>query len=153
MSIYRVHFSWKEKELILKARSLDLTHPYFVSIKDLVFTKETRLVIDPAEDDVLKEFGGSNHLMIPFQTVKLIEEIPDEDAAGGTLKLFRDGDKTPGAEESESLADDASDRGGGDPFEGEIPLGSVSALIRVRGSPLDVGNRDDHMPGSARSGK
>lgn len=121
MSIYRVHFSWKEKELILKARSLDLTHPYFVSIKDLVFTKESRLVIDPAEDDVLKEFGGSNHLMIPFQTVKLIEEIPDEDAAGGTLKLFREGNKTPEPEEPDAHADDSADQGEGDPFEGEIP--------------------------------
>lgn len=89
MSIYRVHFTWKEKQVLLKARSLDLTHPYFVSIKDLVFTKTSRLVIDPSEDDVLKEFGGSDHLMIPFQAVILIEEIKDKNPAAGSMKLFR----------------------------------------------------------------
>ena len=36
MNIFRVHFTWKEKEYALKATSLDMTHPYFVSIKDLV---------------------------------------------------------------------------------------------------------------------
>ncbi len=89
MSIYRVHFTWKEKQVLLKARSLDLTHPYFVSIKDLVFTKASRLVIDPSEDEVLKEFGGSDHLMIPFQTVILIEEIKDDNPEAGSMKLFK----------------------------------------------------------------
>ncbi len=88
MSIYRVHFTWKEKQVLLKARSLDLTHPYFVSIKDLIFTKTSRLVIDPTEDELLKEFGGSDHLMIPFQSVIMIEEIKDENPEAGTMKLF-----------------------------------------------------------------
>jgi len=95
MSQYRVHFTWKDKKVVLKARSLDLTHPYFVSIKDLVFTRESRLVIDPSEDDVLKEFGGSDHLMIPFQAVALIEEIGDDNPQAGSLKLFRDDDGEP----------------------------------------------------------
>jgi len=81
--------------VVLKARSLDLTHPYFVSIKDLVFTRESRLVIDPSEDAVLKEFGGSDHLMIPFQAVALIEEISDDNPQAGSLKLFRDDDGEP----------------------------------------------------------
>ena len=59
------------------ARSLDLTHPYFVSIKGLVFSTEQRLVINPLEDEVRRAFGASDHLMIPFQTVSLIEELPD----------------------------------------------------------------------------
>ena len=88
MSIYHVHFTWKEKQVLLKARSLDLTHPYFVSIKNLIFRKTSRLVIDPSEDDVLKEFGGSDHLMIPFQSVILIEEIKDDNPEAGTVKLF-----------------------------------------------------------------
>ena len=93
MSIYRVHFTWKEKQVQLKARSLDLTHPYFVSIKDLVFTKTSRLVIDPSEDEVLKEFGNSDHLMIPFQSVVLIEEILDRNPEAGTVKLFVTGEE------------------------------------------------------------
>ncbi|HAK46703.1 MAG TPA: DUF1820 domain-containing protein [Spirochaeta sp.] len=78
MPIYRVHFKWKEKELQLKASSLDLTHPYFVSIKDLILSKESKLIIDPSEDELRRMFGNAEHLMIPFQTVSLIEEFKDD---------------------------------------------------------------------------
>ncbi len=81
MSIYKVHFKWKEKEVILRARSLDLTHPYFVSIKDLVFPEGKKLIIDPAEDEIRKAFGETDHLMIPFQSVSLIEENSEEKPA------------------------------------------------------------------------
>ena len=60
------------------AKSLDLTHPYFVSIKHLVFPTEQKLVINPSEEEVRRVFGRSDHLMIPFQTVSLIEELPDD---------------------------------------------------------------------------
>ena len=80
MSLYRVHFKWKEKDVTICARSLDLTHPYFVSMKDLLFPRETRLIIDPGEDEVRKQFADANHIMIPFQTVSLIEELTDETA-------------------------------------------------------------------------
>ncbi len=59
------------------ARSLDLTHPYFVSIKNLVFPTEQKLVINPLEEETRRTFGASDHLMIPFQTVILIEELPE----------------------------------------------------------------------------
>jgi len=78
VSLYKVHFKWKEKEIELMARSLDLTHPYFVSIKNLVFPTEDRLVINPSEEETRRVFGSSDHLMIPFQTVSLIEELPDD---------------------------------------------------------------------------
>ncbi len=77
MSLYRVHFKWREKEIELVAKSLDLTHPYFVSIKGLVFPVEQKLVINPSEEEVRRAFGASDHLMIPFQTVSLIEELPE----------------------------------------------------------------------------
>jgi len=67
-----------EKEYQLMARSLDLTHPYFVSIKDLVFPKGKNLIIDPSEDDVRKTFSETNHIMIPLQSVSMIEELQDE---------------------------------------------------------------------------
>ena len=77
MSMYRVYFKWKNKEIQLTARKLDLTHPYFVSIKDLVFSKEQKLIINPSEEDVFRAFGKSKNLMIPFQTVSLIEELSE----------------------------------------------------------------------------
>ena len=82
MSLYRVHFKWNDKDLTLKARQLDLTHPYFVSIKDIILPESNKIIIDPSEDEVRKTFGRAEHLMIPFQTVSLIEEFskdPDEE--------------------------------------------------------------------------
>jgi hypothetical protein len=87
LSLYRVHFKWKEKEIQLTARSLDLTHPYFVSIKDLVFPRKKKLIINPAEDEIMKAFEPAKHLMIPFQTVSLIEEL-DEESRSVRLRPF-----------------------------------------------------------------
>jgi len=87
VSLYRVHFKWKEKDVELMAKSLDLTHPYFVSIRDLVFPTELKLVINPSEEEVRRAFGSADHLMIPFQTVSLIEELPEESV--GKLMPFR----------------------------------------------------------------
>jgi hypothetical protein len=84
VSLYRVHFKWKEKEVELMAKSIDLTHPYFVSIKNLVFSTERKLVINPLEEEVRHTFGKADHLMIPFQTVLLIEELP-ENAEGKVM--------------------------------------------------------------------
>lgn len=90
MSIYRVHFTWKEKTLVLRARGLDLTHPYFVSITDIVFPETKKIIIDPSEDEVRRTFGKADHLMIPFQTVSLIEEYKDgEPEQGAVVRDFR----------------------------------------------------------------
>ena len=78
MALYRVHFKWNDKEVKLTAKSLDLTHPYFVSIKEIVFPKGKKLIIDPQEEEIQKTFGQSNHLMIPFQSVLIIEELSEE---------------------------------------------------------------------------
>lgn len=74
VSIYRVHFKWKDKPIAISAKSLDLTHPYFVSIKDLLVPRANQLIINPEDDEIRKSFGGVNHIMIPFQSVSLIEE-------------------------------------------------------------------------------
>ncbi len=95
MSIYRVHFKWKEKEVSLKARSLDLTHPYFVSIKDLILPKNSALIINPAEDEFRKDFAEAKHIMLPFQSVSLIEELDDEGMPGKTINF-------PSADEQET---------------------------------------------------
>jgi len=89
MSLYRVHFTWNEKDVVLKARKLDLTHPYFVSIKDILLPAKNQLIIDPSEDEIIKYFGEADHLMIPFQKVFLIEELKDEpESRGERIKAF-----------------------------------------------------------------
>jgi len=78
MNIFRVHFSWKDKEYALKARSLDMTHPYFVAIMDLVLPPDTGVLINPADDEIRKNFGSVRQLMLPFQSVSLIEEYTED---------------------------------------------------------------------------
>lgn len=77
MNVFRVHFTWKEKEYSLKATSLDMTHPYFVSIKDLILP-ENGVLINPADDEIRKKFGDVRQLMLPFQSVSLIEEYRED---------------------------------------------------------------------------
>jgi hypothetical protein len=89
LSIYRVHFKWRDKEVSLRARELDLTHPYFVSIKDLVFGAKPSLIIDPQEDEIRRAFVDTTNLMIPFQTVSLIEELA-ENAEKNRIRPFPD---------------------------------------------------------------
>ncbi len=79
MSLYRIHFTWKQKDVTLSAKLLDMTHPYFVSIKDIILPPSSTLIIDPSREEFEKTFGMANHLMIPFQEVSLIEEIADID--------------------------------------------------------------------------
>jgi hypothetical protein len=81
VSVYRIHFTWKEKPRILRARSLDMTHPYFVSIRGLIFPESSSVIIDPSEDELHRDFGEAEHIMIPFQNVALIEELPDRPAS------------------------------------------------------------------------
>ncbi|GEM_PF-1834082 len=88
MPLYRVHFTWKNREMELQARSLDLTHPYFVSIKDILIPEAPRIIIDPSQEEMRKTFGGARHLMIPVQTVQLIEELPDEPPGPVRLRSF-----------------------------------------------------------------
>lgn len=107
MSVYKVHFTWKNKEIVLKAKSLDLTHPYFVSIRDIDLPTGTKIIIDPTEDEVRKTFGSADHLMIPFQTVSLIEELSEEREQRGekirpfTLVEGKNEDEDPGDEDPE----------------------------------------------------
>ncbi len=79
MSTFRIHFTYEKKEVVLLAESLDMTHPYFVSIKEIKLPKSSPLIIDPNRDSMEKRFGEAYHLMIPFQSVTLIEEIRDEE--------------------------------------------------------------------------
>lgn len=82
MHIYRVHFTWKDKEYALKAKSLDLTHPYFVCIKDLVLPEESPVLITPADDEIRRIFEDVRQLMVPFQAVSLIEEFDNDPDSG-----------------------------------------------------------------------
>ena len=107
--MYKVHFQLKDEEYELVARSLDLSHPYFVSIKDLVFPTGKSLIINPSADDIRRAFGEANHLMLPFQSVSLIEELPDDGTASKVMP-FELVDEDPGETSAKTDEDDQSDQ-------------------------------------------
>lgn len=78
MAVFRLHFKWQDKDYVVRARSLDMTHPYFVAIKDLILPTKDGILLNPADDDVRRLFGEARQIMLPLQSVSLIEELNDE---------------------------------------------------------------------------
>ena len=85
--LYKVHFSLKNEDYELVAESLDLSHPYFVSIKHINLSYEEGFVINPHLENTKKRFKNAENIMIPLQNVGLIESVPEKErsASGGTL--------------------------------------------------------------------
>ncbi len=75
--MYKVHFRLREEEYQLVAESLDLSHPYFVSIKDMQLDYEEGLVLNPHLENTKKRFADVSSIMIPLQNVQLIETLVD----------------------------------------------------------------------------
>lgn len=88
------------------AESLDLTHPYFVSIKGIVFKEGEKLIINPSEEEIRRTFGDASHLMIPFQTVSLIEEFTAD--SGSRIRPFTLVEDT--SAEADEQSDDGSEQ-------------------------------------------
>lgn len=80
--MYKVYFTLKDEAYELVAASLDLSHPYFVSIKDLDLDYEEGLVVNPHLENTRKRFQNTTNIMIPFQTVHLIEKVPERGERG-----------------------------------------------------------------------
>jgi hypothetical protein len=80
--MYRIHFIWKDKPRTLCSRGLDMTHPYFVSLEELIFPEASTVIIGPNDDEMRREFGDARTIMIPFQNVSLIETLHDTTETG-----------------------------------------------------------------------
>ncbi|MCB1049159.1 MAG: DUF1820 family protein [Acidobacteria bacterium] len=74
--MYKVHFRLKDTDYELVAESLDLSHPYFVSIKDFVLDYDEGIVVNPHLENTRKRFKGIANIMIPVQSCSLIEQVP-----------------------------------------------------------------------------
>lgn len=77
--MYKVHFRLQDEAYELYANSLDLSHPYFVSIKDFDFSYQESLVVNPHLENTKKRFRDTTTIMIPFQSVVLIEIIKNRE--------------------------------------------------------------------------
>lgn len=93
--MYKVHFRLREEEYQLVAESLDLSHPYFVSIKDMQLDYEEGLVLNPQLENTKKRFADVSSIMIPLQNVQLIEtlvERPKKNREAGTFVVLPAGE-------------------------------------------------------------
>lgn len=77
--MYKVHFRLQDEDFELYAHSLDLSHPYFVSIKDFDFSYQEGLVVNPHLENTKKRFKDTTTIMIPFQSTILIEIIRERE--------------------------------------------------------------------------
>ena len=92
--MYKVHFRLQDEDFELFANSLDLSHPYFVSIKDFDFSYQEGLVVNPHLENTKKRFRDTTTIMIPFQSVILIEVIRAKDPLKNDLKVVTIGEET-----------------------------------------------------------
>ncbi len=129
MSLYRIHFRWKEKDVSLRARGLDLTHPYFVSMTELQFPTENSRIIDPTQDELRRDFGQAKNVMIPIGNVSLIEELEEAPPTPGEkIKPFKvidsddDPDEDPEPGEAPPSITDTEDDPDSDPNEDSPPI-------------------------------
>lgn len=87
--MFRVTFELEGKLYRILAKEIDmLAHPYFIIISGLEFCR-TSLIINPDNEDAQKRFKDVDRIHIPAQSMKLIEEISEEEARISTLKAVK----------------------------------------------------------------
>lgn len=57
----------------------------FIEVEELLFGERTRLVVDPSEERLAKEFEGVRRLYIPMHSVVRIDQVERE----GTARIAR----------------------------------------------------------------
>ena len=77
--MFKVHFQLKGEDYELVAGDLDLSHPYFVSIKELDLAYEEGFVVNPHLENTKNRFKDTENIMIPLQNVALIETVPNRE--------------------------------------------------------------------------
>jgi len=76
--MFKVYFKIKDEEYEIVAQDLDLSHPYFVSIKDFILDYDEGLVVNPQLENTRLRFTHIESIMIPFQCCTLIEKVPEK---------------------------------------------------------------------------
>jgi hypothetical protein len=83
--MFKVYFKLKDTEYEIVAKDLDLSHPYFVSIKDFMLDYDEGLVVNPHLENTRKRFKDIETIMIPFQSCTLIEKVPEKKLGNDNL--------------------------------------------------------------------
>ena len=80
--MYRIVFHNQSKVYELYARQVLQSDMYaFIEIADLVFGEQSKLVVNPGEEQLKSQFGGVSRTFIPIHSVIRIDEVEKEGAA------------------------------------------------------------------------
>jgi len=75
-TVYKVAFFNQGKVYELFAEQVDSSHLYgFVEVRKLMFDQGSKLVVDPSEERMQEEFGETEALILPIQSVIRIEQV------------------------------------------------------------------------------
>jgi hypothetical protein len=75
-SVYKVVFLNQGQVYELFAENVDSSRLYgFIEAWDLVFDADERVVVDPVEERMRKEFADTERLMLPMQSVIRVEKV------------------------------------------------------------------------------
>lgn len=89
--LYRVIFVQEEEIYEIYAKYIcEETLMGFIEIDELVFSPETKLVVDPSEEKLRTEFRGVKRSYIPMHQLLRIDEVAKE----GTAKIKTVGEKS-----------------------------------------------------------
>ena len=91
MRIFRITFHNQGKVYQLHAEEVGQGELYgFVEIRGLLFGEHTSVVIDPAEERLKDEFGGTSRILVPMHAVIRIDEVEKR----GQNLIFDSGDQS-----------------------------------------------------------
>ncbi len=80
--MYRIIFQGSSKMYELYARSITQSDMYaFIEVRDLVFGEQSKLVVNPGEEQLRSQFEGVSCTYIPMHSVVRVDEVEKEGAA------------------------------------------------------------------------
>lgn len=82
--IYRIVFQYQGSVIELYAHHISQQELYaFVEVSDIIFGERSKLVVDPAEEQLKAQYAGVKRTFIPLYSVLRIDEVDKE----GTAKV------------------------------------------------------------------
>ena len=92
-SIYRIVFHNQGDVIELYAREVSQSMMYaFVEVSDIIFGERSKLVVDPAEEQLKARFSGVKRTYLPLHSIIRIDEVEKE----GKNKILSHGEDKSG---------------------------------------------------------
>ena len=88
--MYRIIFNNQSKVYELYARHISQSDMFaFLEVRDIVFGEQSKLVVNPGEEQLKSQFSGVSRTYIPIHSVVRVDEVEKE----GSAKVHPIGEK------------------------------------------------------------